>query len=95
MSAYFVFTREKTLDSAELAAYMAKVRQTFEGHAVKILAAYGPQQVLEGAAPEGTVILEFPSTASALAWYESPAYREVRKHRFTGSEYRAILVEGV
>jgi uncharacterized protein (DUF1330 family) len=74
---------------------MEKVRATFAGHEVKLLAAYGKHEVLEGDATEGVVILEFPSVAAAKAWYDSPEYVEVRKHRFAGSVYRAILVEGV
>jgi hypothetical protein len=31
----------------------------------------------------------------AKAWYDSPAYREVRKHRFLGADYSAVIVEGV
>lgn len=65
------------------------------GHAMKILAAYGRQEVLEGPKMEGVVIVEFPSTEEAEAWYESPAYREARGHRFRGADYRAVLVEGV
>jgi DNA replication protein DnaC len=53
------------------------VSEPFEGHSVKFLVAYGPQQVLEGDAPEGVVIVEFPSTAAARAWYDSPAYQQV------------------
>jgi uncharacterized protein (DUF1330 family) len=41
------------------------------------------------------VIVEFPTFAEAKAWYDSPAYREVRRHRFLGSDYRAVIVEGV
>jgi len=41
------------------------------------------------------VIVEFPSTADARAWYDSPAYQEVVQHRFKGARYRAVLVEGV
>jgi uncharacterized protein (DUF1330 family) len=95
MKAYMVFTREKTTDAAELAIYFEKVRATFEGHEIKVLASYGKHEVLEGDATEGAVIVEFPSVAAAKAWYDGPAYTEVRKHRFAGAEYRAILVEGV
>jgi uncharacterized protein (DUF1330 family) len=95
MATYIVFTRESTQDQAELDIYQSKVGETFKGHPIKILAAYGPQQVLEGDAPEGVVIVEFPSTAAARAWYDGPAYQEVVQHRFKGSRYRAVLVEGV
>ena len=41
------------------------------------------------------VIASFPSFEEAKAWYESPAYREAREHRFRGADYRAVIVEGV
>jgi uncharacterized protein (DUF1330 family) len=95
MKGYLVFTREKTLDREELAAYSKEVPATLAGHEVKILALYGAYEDLEGAATEGTVILEFPSIEAAKAWYNSPAYLEVREHRFKGSVYRVTLVEGI
>ena len=95
MSAYFVFIREKTLDPAEMKLYNESVRPTFAGHSLKILAAYGKQEVLEGPNAEGIVITEFPSVEAAKAWYDSPAYQEVHQHRFKGAKYQAILVEGV
>jgi uncharacterized protein (DUF1330 family) len=95
MKGYFVFIREKTTDTAELEVYFEKVRATFEGHEIKVLASYGKHEVLEGDATEGVVVVEFPSVAAAKAWYDSPGYTEVRKHREAGSVYRAILVEGV
>jgi uncharacterized protein (DUF1330 family) len=95
MKGHLVFTREKTLDPAELAIYWEKIRATFAGHEVKLLASYGKYEVLEGDPTEGVVIAEFPTVAAAKAWYDSPGYREVRKHRFKGAIYRGILVEGV
>lgn len=95
MSAYFIFTRDTTLDQAEMDTYNQQVRATFAGHEVKILAAYGAHEEVEGPPTEGTVIAEFPSMGAAKAWYDSPAYREVREHRFKGGAYRALLVEGV
>ncbi len=95
MASYIVFTRESTQDQSELDIYLAKAGKTFKGHPVKVLAAYGPQQGLEGQEPEGVVIVEFPSTEAARAWYDSAAYQELVQHRFKGASYRAVLVEGV
>ena len=81
MVAYIVFTRERTRDQAELDTYSKKVSATLTGHAVTTRAYYGRQEVLEGAAVEGVVILEFPTFEEAKAWYDSPAYRKVREHR--------------
>jgi uncharacterized protein (DUF1330 family) len=94
MAAYAVFIRESTRDAAELATYSQKVGRTLAGHPVEVLAAYGRQEVIEGPEVEGVVILRFPSIEAAKAWYDSPAYREVREHRFRGSDYRAVIVEG-
>jgi uncharacterized protein (DUF1330 family) len=94
MSAYMIFTREKTTDAAELATYSKKVGPTLAGHPVEVLAAYGHHEVVEGPPIEGVVILEFPSMKEAKAWYDGPEYRKVREHRFRGAEYRAVIVEG-
>ncbi len=95
MPAYALFIRDKTLDQAELDAYSAQVGATLQGHPVEILAAYGPHVVLEGAGVEGAVVAKFPSIEAARAWYDSPAYQEVVKHRFNGAVYRAVIVEGL
>jgi uncharacterized protein (DUF1330 family) len=95
MTAYMIFTRDKTLDEHELAAYSKDVPPTLAGHEVKVLALYGSHEDLEGPSTEGTVILEFPSVQAAKAWYNSSSYRAVREHRFKGATYRATLVNGV
>jgi len=95
MSAYLIFTRDKTLDERELATYSKEVPATLAGQEVKVLALYGPHEDLEGASTEGSVILEFPSIQAAKAWYDSSPYRQVREHRFKGATYRVTLVEGV
>jgi uncharacterized protein (DUF1330 family) len=77
MPAYLVFERDSTQNKAELEIYWSKIRATFEGHAVKILAAYGQHEVLEGPSIEGAVIAEFPTLEAAKAWYLSPGYQKV------------------
>ena len=95
MAAYLIFTREKTLDRSELEIYWKKIKATFEGHAIKVLAAYGKQEILEGTPVEGIVIAEFPSMEAAKAWYDSPAYQEASQHRFKGAIYNGVIVEGI
>jgi uncharacterized protein (DUF1330 family) len=95
MSAYLVFTLDKTFDAQELATYHKLVPSTIAGHALKMLALYGAHEDLEGPATEGTVILEFPSVEAAKAWYDSDEYRKIREHRFKGASYRCTLVAGV
>jgi len=95
MSAYMVFTREKTLDAAELAIYQREVGPTYDTFDFKMLVAFGRQEVLEGEPIEGVAIVEFPTMEAAKAWYESRAYRQAREHRLKGAETRCVLVQGV
>jgi uncharacterized protein (DUF1330 family) len=95
MSAYLVFTRERTLDAVELAIYQQQVVPTLNTYNLKLLAAYGSQEILEGDAVEGLVIIEFPNADDARGWYNSPAYQAAREHRFKGAQYRCVLVQGV
>lgn len=95
MATYVVFIRERTHNTSELEAYTPKARASMKGHPMKILAAYGRQEVLEGPSVEGVLIAEFPSFDEAKTWYESPVYRDAREHRFKGADYRAVIVEGL
>ncbi len=95
MAAYAIFIREKLRDPKVIDAYNGKAGPSLDGHAAKILAAYGGIQTLEGPPAEGVVLLEFPTMAAAKAWYEGPAYTEARKLRFQGADYRALFFEGL
>lgn len=95
MPAYVVFTRERLRDADEFATYGTKAGATLAGHNAKPLAAYGAIEMLEGAPIEGVVIVEFPTIAEARAWYDSPAYKAAREHRFKSADYRAFITEGL
>jgi uncharacterized protein (DUF1330 family) len=95
MPAYIVFQRDSTINQAELESYAPMARASFAGHPIKPVVVYGKHEVLEGPPVEGVVIVEFPTYEDAKKWYDSPAYREAREHRFKGAKYRAVLVQGV
>jgi uncharacterized protein (DUF1330 family) len=95
MPAYAIFIRERTTNPSEMKTYTEMAGPTLAGHAVKVLAAYGRQDVLEGPEVEGVVIAEFPTIEEAKAWYDGPGYRAAREHRFKGADYRAVIVEGL
>jgi uncharacterized protein (DUF1330 family) len=95
MAAYVVFTRERTIDPAELELYRQKAPAAQEGHQLTPIAFYGTFEVFEGAEIEGAGILGFPSMEEARAWYKSPAYQRALKHRRLGSDYRVFIVEGI
>ena len=95
MSACLVFIREKTFDRQEITVHAKEAAATLAGHPAKTLALYGVHEDLEGPQTEGTVIMEFPTIEAAKAWYNGPAYRKAREHRFKGATYRVTLVQGI
>jgi uncharacterized protein (DUF1330 family) len=95
MVAYTVFIRDRLRDPETMRTYRDKVGATLAGHQATRRADHGAFEMLEGAAMESVVIMEFPSTQAARAWYDSPAYREVRRLRHLAADYRAFIVEGV
>jgi uncharacterized protein (DUF1330 family) len=95
MAAYAIFLREETQDQAELDAYAASITPVFEQFSPTVLAAYGAQEVVEGPAIEGVVLVRFPTYALASAWYHSPEYQAIVGHRLKGARYRGIIFDGV
>lgn len=95
MVAYIIFTKERTRDAAELEIYSKKAGASMGGHKLTPRVIYGKHEMLEGAAIEGAVVLEFPTFEEAKTWYNSPAYGEARRHRNIAADYRAFIVEGV
>ena len=94
MPAYIIFTREKLRDPAAIEDYTKATKGTNVGHNLKPLVAMGRFEVMEGAAVEGVVMLEFPTFEEAKAWYLSEGYQAAAQHRFKGADYRCVIVEG-
>jgi uncharacterized protein (DUF1330 family) len=62
----------------------------------RLLVAANDARVLEGEQPyPRTVIGEFPSTEAARAWYDSPAYAEIRSKRIASARGTVFIVEGL
>lgn len=95
MAAYIVFTKEREHDAAAMAEYAAKASASTAGHPIKPLAFYGAIETLEGPEAAGSVIVEFPTMEEARAWYNSDAYQEARKVRFSAADYRVFLTQGL
>lgn len=96
MAAYILFLREGAVrDANEMALYRQKSREIPRDPKLTPLIAYGAMEALEGEAPDGVVLLQFPTVADARAWYESPAYQAMAVHRRNGADYRAVIIEGL
>jgi uncharacterized protein (DUF1330 family) len=97
MPAYMIFIRDEPVrDASEMAEYQRKNREKPDdrAYAIKPLVVYGKTVAVEGAAPDGVIMLEFPSIAEAQAWYNSPGYQAALPHRLKAADYRAFIVEG-
>ena len=96
MPAYLIVIRNEPVRDAEaLAEYQRKTRETAPPVALQPLVVYGAIKGLEGAAPDGVVMLRFESIADAQTWYDSPGYQAALPHRLKAADYRAFIVEGL
>lgn len=82
-------------DRDEYAKYGAGFGAIFRAHQGESVAFSEEPDVLEGSWDYGrTVIIRFPSKAAAMAWYESPEYQEILKHRLAAATSNLVLIEG-
>jgi len=95
LPAYLVVVRDTMKDPAAYAAYQAKAGPTLAGHPARVLAANGALTSLEGACPDGVILIEFPDVAAAEAWYHGPEYQAAIGQRLAATTGRAVIVEGL
>src|SRR5579863_5408757 len=95
MSGYIFFIREKPVrDAAAMETYRETAKGCMDGFTAKPIVTYALCDAVEGEAPDGVVVLEFPSVEEAKAWYNSPKYQAAAPHRLRAAEYRAFIVQG-
>lgn len=99
MVAYVIVLQEGPVrDREAMAEYHRQTRAHAQEFAsiskIEPLVIYGQMEALEGAPPEGVVILKFPNIAQAMAWYQSPAYQAALPNRLRAADYRTFIVEG-
>lgn len=83
-------------DDAFAEEYRPKVQELVEKHGGKFIAG-GTFEKLEGsrAFSDWHVIIEFPTSELARAWYNDPDYGPLIKLRDTGSRSEIVLIEGL
>jgi uncharacterized protein (DUF1330 family) len=94
MPAYVLFIRDQPVrDAAAMEAY----RNSKRGRDPKMvpLVVYGATEAVEGEAPDGVVILQFPTVEDAKNWYYSPEYQAATQLRKKGADYRVVIVQGI
>lgn len=83
-------------DPVAYEAYKPKAAALVAQYGGRYLVRGGTASALEGAAPPGrVVVVEFPSVAQALKFYNSPAYRTVGQIRRDASISRFFVVGGL
>ena len=96
MAAFMIFLREgEVFNAQEMEAYRASNQANKQDFKLQPLVVYGKFETLEGEAPDGVVLLQFPTVEDAKTWYYSPAYQAALQHRMRAANYRVILVEGL
>jgi len=94
MKAYAIFDVREILDPEKLERYTQGVLQTVRAHGGRYLCAGGNCRALEGDwSPNFAVLIEFPGSAEANAWYDSPDYGELKKLRLEGARCDAVIIE--
>ena len=95
MSVYII-ARFKIHDRSEYDTYSAGFAEVFRQFDGKMLSIDEDPLVLAGEWEDTrSVIIEFPSKESALAWMTSDAYQAIAKHRDAGSTANSILVNSL
>lgn len=95
MPAYVIYQGD-VADEARYEEYKAHAGRSVVAAGGKYLVRGGDGEALEGELPAGrTVVLEFPTRAAAIVWYESPEYTEIRKLRAGIAQATLYVVDGV
>ena len=95
MSVYII-ARFKIHDRSEYDQYSAGFSAVFQKFDGKMLSVDEEPMVLAGEWDDTrSVIIEFPSQESALAWMNSDDYQAIAKHRNAGSTVNSIFVKGL
>ncbi|MFJ4922049.1 DUF1330 domain-containing protein [Streptomyces sp. NPDC088725] len=95
MSAYVIAHLREAVPHTDIAEYIERIAATFEPYGGRTLVHSPRPEVKEGDWAGQIVMIGFPGTAEARAWWESPAYREIVPLRQRHSRADVILLEGV
>jgi uncharacterized protein (DUF1330 family) len=75
--------------------YLKRIDATLAPFGGRFIVHGGETEVIEGSWPGFVIVIEFPDTGRARAWYCSGAYQEIVALRTGNSDSDVILVDGV
>jgi uncharacterized protein (DUF1330 family) len=93
--AYYIADFELS-DGEAIKPYSANVESTFKPFGGRFIVRGGDPVPLEGRSPRGRlVVIEFDSMEKAQAWYDSPAYAQLRPIRQKAGHSNIYIVQGL
>jgi|TARA_B110000240_G_scaffold195311_1_gene244612 uncharacterized protein (DUF1330 family) len=93
---HYLIARIDINDQEGYSKYQAGFMEIFSQYDGKMLSVDEAPKLIEGEWPVSrTVLIEFPSKESAMAWYESEAYQALAQHRFASSDGNIVLLKGL
>lgn len=92
---YYIVANIKIEDPIEYEKYQDGFLQVFEKFKGEVLCVSDEPVVAEGEWPyTRIVILRFPAQEEAMAWYSSPEYQAIMKHRVNASTATIVSAPG-
>lgn len=92
----YVITQVTITNPEPYERYSSKFMDVFSQFDGEILSAdFNPTVLMGDWKANRSVLMEFPSKKSALAWMTSDAYQEIAKDRDAGASLNSILVKGL
>ncbi len=95
MAKGYLIARATVTDPDQYKLYVEATSTALGKYNAKFLARGGAHKISEGIGRPRNVVIEFPSFADAIAYYESEEYQAARKHRENAGEVDIVIVEGV
>ena len=94
-TAYGVALLEDVRMGPAIVEYLERIDATLEPYGGRFVVHGARPEMLEGSSPGTMVVIQFPDSAQAQAWYDSAAYREILALRTENSSSTVFIVDGV
>jgi uncharacterized protein (DUF1330 family) len=95
MSAYGIAHMRSVTMGPGIVEYLQRIDATLKPFGGRFLVHGATPEVVEGQWPGHAIVIEFPDTQRARAWYASDAYQAILSLRTDNSESDIIIVDGV
>tara|TARA_R110001592_G_C12744959_1_gene711339 strand:+ start:155 stop:454 length:300 start_codon:yes stop_codon:yes gene_type:complete len=93
---YYLVAQIEIIDRETYALYGDGFMEIFSRFKGTLLAVDEEPKLLEGSWPyTRTVLISFPSSEDAMAWYHSDDYQALAKHRYAASSANIVMLSGL